>query len=778
MTVSSTWAQEAGRTSSDQPKVRAPRGRSVTQKTRNSTNQGKSTASVDSEDRTETLLAEQRAAVAEGDPGRIKIVSEQLIASALRHYGDLRILQGDYGEGTRAYESALGLKDDLPTRLKLGIAYLRLKRSSEAVAEAERVIVADPDNAEAWKLKGNALAESDSFVEAAHALAHSLKLHGDTATAYTLAICFLQMKELAKSRVVFDDLEKHTESKAAVHMVEGHAYREAGLTDLAIAQYKKALAIDPKAANAHYFLGLTTLMLHEWDTGDPFIQREFRAELVVNPDNFLANYMLGWVAWRNHDYETAQSVLKRAAQISPKLPEPYLYLGLIAFDGEHYEDAELLLRKAIDLTAGDDARNFYQIRRAYIDMGRIFTIQHNAAEASTMFNKARLLQELSLKQTQQHVSRILATGGPAPMGAVVPLETKTVGSEGRARMGDDDQLAAKLSPGQQKEAEDEQSFLRSILASAYNDFATAEAKSGEFPSALVHFREAERWDPDFPNLQRNIGLAAMKTQDYAGATPALQKELSAHPDDKPVRAMLGLAWFAQERYRESAEALNGLGDAVFQDPKLAYTFAAALAHTGNSAEARAVLDRVTTDQLPPDTILLVAQAYADALDFDRAISLFHRASELQPNLARAHYDAGMAYLRSDRPALAQKEFENELALVPDDTDAKYNLAFSLLQQSQYERAKQLLEQVTAADPRHADAQYELGKLLLQDGDTADAVHHLEMAAKNAPGKDYIHYQLQQAYRKASRPEDAERELAIYKQLKERAKTESAEGIQR
>jgi len=56
---------------------------------------------------------------------------------------------------------------------------------------------------------------------------------------------------------------------------------------------------------------------------------------------------------------------------------------------------------------------------------------------------------------------------------------------------------------------------------------------------------------------------------------------------------------------------------------------------------------------------------------------------------------------------------------------------------------------------------------LNDGDAKGAMLHLELAAKNAPNKDYIHYQLQQAYRKTSRPLDAERELTIYKQLKER-----------
>ena len=410
-------------------------------------------------------------------------------------------------------------------------------------------------------------------------------------------------------------------------------------------------------------------------------------------------------------------------------------------------------------------------------MGRIVAKQHKDAEATTIFDKARSLQELSLKQSQQHVSKILAAGAPAPMGAMVPLEAKTTVGDAIRRMPEDDDLAAKLSPEQEKEATEEQVFLRSVIASAYNDFATAEARSGRFSEALAHFQGAEKWNPELPNLQRNIGIAAMKLQDYSAAIPALQQHLKSHPEDKIVGAMLGVACFAQAKYRESAEALKGLGDAVFHDPKLTYTFGTALARGGDIEQARKVLDRLPADQLPPEMLLLVGEAYADARDFDRAISLFHRATELQPTLVKAHYDAGMAYLRSDRPAQAQEEFESELVLAPDDVNAKYNLAFTLIQQSEHDRAKQLLQQVTTSDPSQADAQYQLGKMLLDDGDAKDAVLHLELAAKNAPNKDYIHYQLQQAYRKISRPQDAERELAIYKQLKERANLTS-ESTQR
>jgi hypothetical protein len=44
---------------------------------------------------------------------------------------------------------------------------------------------------------------------------------------------------------------------------------------------------------------------------------------------------------------------------------------------------------------------------------------------------------------------------------------------------------------------------------------------------------------------------------------------------------------------------------------------------------------------------------------------------------------------------------------------------------------------------------------------------LEIAARELPQNDYVHYQLQAAYRKDSRIAEADRELQIYKELKAR-----------
>ena len=80
-----------------------------------------------------------------------------------------------------------------------------------------------------------------------------------------------------------------------------------------------------------------------------------------------------------------------------------------------------------------------------------------------------------------------------------------------------------------------------------------------------------------------------------------------------------------------------------------------------------------------------------------------------------------------------------------------------------------------AQPNHANAHYELGKILLDRGQLKEAVDHLEIAARLSPETDYMHYQLQGAYRKLQRVAEADHELAIYRDLK--AKQRAKAGMQ-
>ena len=94
-----------------------------------------------------------------------------------------------------------------------------------------------------------------------------------------------------------------------------------------------------------------------------------------------------------------------------------------------------------------------------------------------------------------------------------------------------------------------------------------------------------------------------------------------------------------------------------------------------------------------------------------------------------------------------------------------------------DEALALLREAISARYDYADARYQLGKALIEKGEVNEAIDQLETAAKIDPQKDYVHYQLSIAYRRASRTADAERELKLYQQLKAANRNEPSPGVQ-
>ncbi|HXJ91197.1 MAG TPA: tetratricopeptide repeat protein [Candidatus Binatia bacterium] len=320
-------------------------------------------------------------------------------------------------------------------------------------------------------------------------------------------------------------------------------------------------------------------------------------------------------------------------------------------------------------------------------------------------------------------------------------------------------------PGQRQSAKAQEKELSKILASALNDLGATEARQQKFDLALAHFHEAERWRADTPGLMRNIGMAAVRIADYPEAVRALRLVLVAEPHDQVVRSLLGTSLFSTQNFAEAVQVFAPLGDSALREPELAYAWVVSLVRTAQFPQATALLDKVEKQPLPAETLVLVAQAWSQMGNYPRAVESCHKALQLDPKLAQAHFTAGMAQILAGRPAEAVSEFSSELELDPDNNDAQYHLAFALLQLSRSDEAIPLLRGVLTRDPNHAQANYELGRELLNEGRKEESIRYLETAARLSPQLDAVHYQLQSAYRALGRRDDADRELKLYREMK-------------
>lgn len=733
-------------------------------------------ATVPPVDELQNRLLAAAAARDAGDPDGVARANFLVLAVALRKLGNIRTTEAAFPEAAELYRRSLALEAAAETHVCLAICDLYVNRPDDSLAEASKALALEPNNARAFNIQGKAWMKKREYRKAVDSLERSVQIHPEFEPAYALGVSLLSLKDTEnkkKAGQVFETIVASVGDTGSLHVLFGHAYRDAEMQDDAIRELRKAVALDTRTPHAHYFLGLSLLWKNEWvDT--PEIRQEFVTELGNFPRDFLANYFLGYLDSNERRYDEAKVHLKAATDLDPTWPEPWLFLGLNAYAQGDLRQSEGYLRKCIELTGKDESRGNYQVRRAYITLGRILTTSGRADEAAPFMERAREFQKQSLAEAQQAIAGKASEEGSVSPAAVVallnrqedqPVEFPSQPVDPALPLDSGVLARSGLSEETKKTAAADEYQIRIILGTSFNDLATSEAIRRDYPSALAHYQEAEKWNSTIPGLLRNLGVAAFRVQDYKECVRALSQVLAGNSSDAPVRAMLGSAYFGLDNYREAARIIAPLGDRAMHDTTLGYPWAASLFRLGDSTQATYVLQEYELSQLSPDALLLVGQLWSDMGDFSRAVQAFHRALDGDPSLARAHYFAGLAQLRWEHSKEAQEEFNAALKLAPDDADATIGLGYVGVQQGKQAEAIELFRSVTTHHPENGNGHYQLGKLLLDGGKIQEAVAQLEVAARELPKSDYVHYQLQAAYRKGLRPADADRELQIYKELK-------------
>ena len=728
-----------------------------------------------------SLLSAQQTAVAGGNPVAIEQSSRVLNAAALGEFAKLRAIEGNGREAAGFYRQSLaimeadgagGTDDVAATRLELASTLLRLGDGAGAAAETRRVVDAHPDSAQAWAVHGSALRVAHQEPAAAEAFGRSLTLRPDPSVAYALGSTLLAAHDKVKAEQVFAQLLARTDGDAIWHVAVGDAYRENGYFPEAVTAFQAALQRDSRAPHAEFFLGYTYLQMNQWGPNSQSFEH-LRAAVRQAPKEYVSNFYLGALeSTDGSDLASSDRHLLAAAAADPTQPEVWLYLGLNANRRQDAVHAKEYLEKSIALTGTDEARNNYQVRRAYFALGRILMAEGDRPGGNALLAKYKRTEQASVAESGAQIAQTMGPNGqeahalsflPAPA-AVSPV-ANIVAAESPAQ-----EAAMHALPAAERERlASTEAELRKILASSYNDLGTAEARQQQYGAALADFQSAARWQPDNATVLRNVGTAAFRTQDYAAAAPALETYLKGAPQDGRSRVMLAMSDFSMGQFGPAAKNFELAPELVMQDPRAAYSWAFSLARTGQQQHANEIAARLMTTGLPPEALDLVCHVYLDTEAYEQSLRCFRQVTAADGSIKLAHYGAGESLIRLDRPAEAIPELRQELVLSPGNANVEASLAFALLQTSDRAEARGLLESAVASEPDNARAQYQLGKLLLDDGDLPGALPHLEAAERSDPTPDYVHYQLQVAYRKLGRAADADREMVVYREIKARAR---------
>ncbi|MBZ5701591.1 MAG: tetratricopeptide repeat protein [Acidobacteriia bacterium] len=247
------------------------------------------------------------------------------------------------------------------------------------------------------------------------------------------------------------------------------------------------------------------------------------------------------------------------------------------------------------------------------------------------------------------------------------------------------------------------------LPEILNNLAVARLRSGKAEAAQADLARAAELDPEDDDYPLNLGLLALRANDFAGAAARFREAAAREPDDAEARALL---IYALERGGQKAEA----------EAERAASLSGGEPLPTVHPETLASLERIKTEL---DTTTLRQE-----METAETAAPAARASAATAGPA-GHLRAGRQQLSANHLPEAEREFRAALAADPHDAGAHRGLAEIARRQGRLEEAateyRAALESHDSATVRTA-----LARIYVEQKKTELARQELEKALKLAP----------------------------------------------
>jgi Tfp pilus assembly protein PilF len=468
-------------------------------------------------------------------------------------------------------------------------------------------------------------------------------------------------------------------------LAEGVAALERGDDSTARDLLERALAGDPRSAEAHTYLGALADRAGDLAAAE----RHFAAASRLAPQSARARNNYGAILLRLDRRREAAAEFEESLRLDPNQAKALVNLARIRFESgspEGLRAADDLFRRA-DALAPDveiaRALTVIALRRGdrarAADCYRAYATRVASATSDTPADGARsdlggaLFEAGLLAEAEAELNAALTLD---------PANAETVLRLARVYLARKEILAA----GRALEA----ALARKVEAPAiYALLAVVYEKSGHIENAIPAMRIAIQLDPQSEKYRFQYGVLLTETNAPAAAVIRLNEALQSFPKSSRLHLAIGLANLKLDKNGEAVQAFNR---AIELDPE----FAQAYAYLG--------IMRVASGQ------------------YEEGVRCFEQALHRNPNIAVVHYLLADALIKQTDADAARIEKSLKRAIDLDATYAPALLALGKLraQAGRLPEAVAEFEKVIRLDPNLAEAYYQLGRALNRLKRTAEA----------------------------------------------------------
>jgi protein O-GlcNAc transferase len=397
--------------------------------------------------------------------------------------GSLYALQKDWTNAQNAFAGALKVNPGFAmAHLHLAMT-LQAEQQPGVLEELAAAYQLAPDNPVIALEFGRALAAGGSDERAIPMLRHAVELDpSSTAAAYQLGLALQRTNQAADAIPLFQKAATAEANNAEILTNLGMALCQVQRAKEAVPVLQRALSLTPDNPTAHQNLAAAYIQLSQLDDA----VNELRAALKLSPGAASLHYNLGLAFKMQDDAADAISELEAAEKLDPSAPESSYALGLLYLQAGRYADAARELNISLKLRPenGD----------GWATLGSVYNNLDKLPEAADALHEA-------IRQRPEQPDPYLT------LAAVLAKENQPTEATAERRKAAD-LMRANMN---RQRAEVASNSGKSLL------------KGGKLEDAIVEFRNALSYDPDYAEAHRGLASALQQQGKTIEASAERQK---------------------------------------------------------------------------------------------------------------------------------------------------------------------------------------------------------------------------------------------------------------